>query len=642
MTNLATVPWYQRLLGFVGLGAPAVEAEAPLVALDFAARPRLPAKGAGAAAVEEGQVSTWRDWTPDLLRMAEIAADRGDLSLAADLCDALLADSFIASKLGQRVRSLVGSPIIWDEGRGRKKGVAKRALEGGEDFWRLLPDAEYSQLAGWGVLLGAGLGQLKKWAPSDEHGGRLLPESLEVWHPRNLRFDWPSRRWLARADGGLEVEVVSGDGQWFLYTPFGRARPWVHGIWRQVARVWMLKSLAITEWQRANQTNGARVVTAQVPSADSDAFDDYTDTMRRRLVAELRAMGRNAVIALPPGLDLKLLEIGADTWESFDAQCKLCDEIVTVAFLGSSLATSGDKASYASSRTGHQVAEDVRAADANIESTLVHDDVLVPWAVFNFGDRSAAPWLMRQVRPPPSDKELNEALEGFGKAIKSLREDAGLPVDAEAMAKTRPAIVLLSHDKRLKSPAPLFQYIVENPILRVKEIREKLGWGPLGDERDNMFPSELAASLTPKPELPAPPGAPGAGGDGEGAPPGEGDAPPGKASKGLSRTGGYAKSARPESAALEGQLSADRLVEPARPLGPKAFRDVLVETIAAVEASGSYDEVRARLLALAGEASLEESVRALLEHLALVAWSAGASANARASSCRCVATQPSS
>ncbi len=623
MTDLATIPWYRRALWSLGFGAPRLEPEPPLVAIELA-RPALPRGGTPTAAIEQAPLSTWRDWTPDLLRLAEISADRGDLTLAADLCDALVADATIASKLGERVRSLVGSPITFVEGQGRSKKAAKKAAEAGEDFWRLLPDAEYTQLCGWGFLLGAGLAQLRDWAPSPEHGGRVVPGALDVWHMRDVRFDWMTRRWLARDAEGRDVEVVSGNGQWFLFTPFGRSRPWVHGLWRQVARVWMLKQLAILEWQRANQMNAAKVVTAQVPAADSDAFDDYTDAVRRKLVAELRTMGRNAVIALPPGLDLQLLEIGADTWESFDAQCKLCDELVAVAFVGSTLATSGDKSSFASSQTGQEVKRDIRAGDANVEQTLVHDDVMRPWAHLNFGDPAAAPWPQRQVDPAPTLAELNAQLEGFGKAIESLRDKAGLPVNAEEMSKAVPAIVLFPPDQRTQAQAPIFQYIVENPILTVNEIRAKQGYPPIaGGDR---FPQEVAAALAPAPKPPpGPPGGPGGDlpADDKGGSQDAGKTPP-KGKADLARRAPYAKGDRPEGPALEGQLYADRLVERSLQYGPGAVKDVLAATMAAVEAARDYDELRARLVALAGDADLETDARDLLEHLALMAWAAGA------------------
>lgn len=619
MTELAIVPWYKRIFG---LGVPRLEPEPPLVHAEF--RAVLP-RGGGTAAVEQGPTQTWREWTPDLLRLAEISADRGDLSLAADLCDALVADAVIASKLGERVRSLVGAPITFVEGQGRSKKAAKKAAEAGEDFWRLLPDAEYTQLCGWGFLLGVGLGQMRDWAPSGEHGGRVVPAALDVWHMRDVRFLWDRRAWVARDALGREVEVRSGDGQWFLFTPFGRSRPWVHGLWRQVARVWLLKNLAISEWQRANQANAAKVVTANTPSAESDALDDYTDAVRRRLVSELRAMGRNAVVALPPGLDLKLLEIGADTWESFNAQCALCDQLVAVAFVGSSLATSGDKASFASSQTGQEVKRDIRAGDANVEQTLVHDDVMRPWAHLNFGDAAAAPWPQRQVDPAPTLAELNAQLLGFGQAIEALRDKAGLPVDAEEMSKAVPAIVLLPTEKRTRGQAPIYEYHIQNPILTVNEIRDRLGYGTI--DGGDAFPSEVAAGLAqPAEPPPGRGGGPGGVSPGE-PPPGANDAgkttPKGKADA-LAMRARYAKGGVPEGPALEGQLYADRLVERAQGYGPGAFKDVLAATMAAVEASKDYDELRARLVALAGDADLETDARDLLEHLALMAWAAGA------------------
>jgi Protein of unknown function (DUF935) len=482
MTDQSRIlPWYRRLFG--SSKQPEVlegVLEPPSTALALARDGAYLVGGSKpetGAAVEQGQVSSYRDWTPDLLRLAEIQADRGDLSLAADLCDALLTDPVIASKLRERVRAVVGADVKFEPGQGRSKGRAVKALEAGEDFWALLPDAEYSQLLSWGLLLGVGLGQHKGWAPRPSHGGRLLPDGLDVWHPRDLRRDVFRKAWEVRVEGGGVVPVVAGDGQWILFTPFGKERPSNFGLWRQLARFWLLKRLSIGEWQRANQTNGARVITANLPVDSSGQLDDYNDSYRRRLVQELRQMGRSGVVALKPGLDLKLLEMSSDSWESFSRQCDLCDGAAAVAIVGSSLSTVGDKASYASSQTGAQVSQDIRRADASIEQSILHDQVMAPWAIYNFGDVGAAPWPLRQVDSPPDATSLNAELRGFGEAVQ-VNRDAGVEIDVAAIAKSRG----IQLKEGATNQAPILEWHVKLGVFSVDEVRARYGYGPLRPE----------------------------------------------------------------------------------------------------------------------------------------------------------------
>src|SRR5438445_4021825 len=242
----------------------------------------------------EPSFRAFHEWTPTLLRGAELIADGGTLRTAADLCDAMLADDRLLGVLNKRVHGVLGLPLTFEPAQGRKRPV--KALEAGEDWWASFTEEELGDVGKWGTLLGVGVGELE-WKDRD---GRVVGE-LKSWHPRHLRFDWQTRQWILRIDGGKEIVITPGDGKWVLYTPHGKKRPWAKGLWRSLSRWWLLKQFAILDWATYSERHGQGVFAATPTGQGSPGRED-----RKQLAADLKGIGRATTIALPPGYDLKL------------------------------------------------------------------------------------------------------------------------------------------------------------------------------------------------------------------------------------------------------------------------------------------------------------------------------------------------
>ena len=249
----------------------------------------------------EGSTRSFVEWTPGLLRSAQLMADAGQLRLAADLCEALLGDGRVQGVLGTRVLGLLGLPLHFtpaDESLAANRATA--TLEA--DFWKALPEQELAQLVSWGLLLGVGVGELV-WEPS---GDRVLPR-LRVWHPRWLRWDWEKRQWLLSVDGGTEVVIEPGRNKWVLFTPYGTHRPWSHGAWRACAQPWLLKHLAIQDWARHSEVHGSPVRVGVTPEGASAEI-------REQVAHDFARLGGDTAICLPAGFDLKFAEPSGSSW----------------------------------------------------------------------------------------------------------------------------------------------------------------------------------------------------------------------------------------------------------------------------------------------------------------------------------------
>lgn len=401
----------------------------------------------------EPSTRIWIDWSPDTIRAAEVLAAAGSYRLAAHLCRSLHADDRIASSLGQRVDGLLGTDVTFDaSGDRRRSRRAVRALEADDDFGAMCPETELREFLEWYDLLGIALAQI---VPI-EANGRLLPR-LQTWDPRNLRFDLPTRRWLVRVDGGAEVEIRPGGGQWVLFTSGSDLHAWQRAAWRACSRWWLLKEFARSDWGRYSEVKagGIFVASANDGTMAKELAANWSPAERRKLAEGLNTLGRDTSIALPRGIDLKIVEAAANTWETFTKQIDYGNTGIAVALLGQNLTTEVNGGSRAAAQVHEAVATHLRRADAKALSTCLHDQLLRWWAAWNFGDEQLAPWPRWDVEPSEDLKARGDGLKSLGDGLSAMR-DAGVAVDVVAVCEEH-GVALLDPPTLAppKPPAPL-------------------------------------------------------------------------------------------------------------------------------------------------------------------------------------------
>ena len=128
-------------------------------------------------------------WTPAQVRSAISSADGGHMSLAAELCDNLLADESIGGAIETRTGGLQGLPLTFQDGRGDEAGDSPLAPELTEDCTHSYPEEETKQLAAWGLMLGVGFAE-QVWTEED---GRFRPRSSPWIIPSPDRVSRPVR-----------------------------------------------------------------------------------------------------------------------------------------------------------------------------------------------------------------------------------------------------------------------------------------------------------------------------------------------------------------------------------------------------------------------------------------------------------------
>ncbi len=379
-------------------------------------------------------VRTFTVWTPALIQSAEIQADAGNLRYAANVCDWLLTNPIVSSGLRTRVQALLGlDPTFERSGDKRRSNRTVRALEVGEDWWAAYPESELIQLVTWGLLLGVCPFNQAPWTTSDDHGGRVLP-TFEVWHPQHLRFDSISREWRIKVSrvgnaGEIEETLVPGDGQWGLHCPFGKNRPWAWGLWRCLADLVLLAEYGWQDWGRVSERAILLVLTCLDGKA-ADELKNYTAPARQKLATDIYARGSSAVAALPPGIDLKAVQAAVDAKQLQGGLIEAAHKAIAIVIRGGNLTTDVSKGgSKAATETQAEMGDGGNLRfDAQSLTTTIHDQSLVWWAQFNFGDSALAPWPVYPVEP---EEDLQAKVETEETAFETCdnAERLGFEVD---------------------------------------------------------------------------------------------------------------------------------------------------------------------------------------------------------------------
>lgn len=387
--------------------------------------------------VVEPSVRVFTKWTPQLIQSAEISADGGDLTQAARVVAWLLTDDRIRGCLNARLQALFGLvPKFEKSGDRRRSGAAIKALEAGEDFWASYPEHELWLMHAWGLMLGV--------APmrhdpqyDDDHGGRLLPRP-SFWHPAaGLKRDKVTGEWRIRVaqqgiDYGTEETIVAGGGTWILHAPYGLHRPWELGLWKQLCWWKLLKDYGRSDWARNMEKGGLLVLETSVNTQNAPAQLPSTLAQRESSAATLYQRGKDAVAALPVGAQLKLVETSGRAQELYKAGVDMANDAFAIAIRGGNLTTSVEGGSLAAAEVQERTGDFVNLRfDAETVSTTLHDQSLVWWAEWNYGDRKLAPWPDYPVAPQRNLKAFGETISAFNKAVAELEQN-GFEVDRQA------------------------------------------------------------------------------------------------------------------------------------------------------------------------------------------------------------------
>jgi len=364
----------------------------------------------------------WADWSPPRVKAVLQQLQRGDLSAAGGLADAVLADDRVQAALGTRINGVLGLPLAFEASDDTP--AAARAAELLEiDWWAFADEATLVEWISYALLVGACLAELV-W---DTSGERSLPR-LKVWHPSNTRRK--DGKWEIRQANDKWLPVEPGDGKWALLAPFGERRAGTRALIRGVAIAWLSKAYALSDWNRYSEIHGSPTRVGRSPmGASADERRSFRD--------DLASLAHDSSIVVPDGWTVELLEAKIGSGEVFKKLIDWADKAISIAILGQNLTTDVEGGSLAAAKVHENVRADLVQADAEVVATTTHDEVVTWWAEFNLGRRDLAPWPKWDTMPPVDERELAEALGARAQALLTLSTaqlQTGLPIDWPALA----------------------------------------------------------------------------------------------------------------------------------------------------------------------------------------------------------------
>jgi len=171
------------------------------------------------------------------------------------------------------------------------------------------------------------------------------------------------------------------------------------------------------------------VVPADAKAEDKEAFED-----------DLRTLGGEGIVRVAKdeqglGFDIALVEAASQSWEGFQRLIEKCDECIAIDVLGQNLTTSvKGGGSYAAANVHDRIRLDRLESDAKSLGDCLAEQVMVPWAHYNWADERLAPRVSWSTKAPEERGATAKTLNDLGDALTKLRS-AGLNVDLIEVAK---------------------------------------------------------------------------------------------------------------------------------------------------------------------------------------------------------------
>jgi len=419
---------------------------------------------------------SWTDWDRvTAVKTAIRNLEYGILDMAALVCDAMRRDDRVSGCLDRRTQALPALPFQLEPGKGANADRVLQLLK--DNFENIFPDGVLSELQTWGVMLGIGSGQLL-WDIRDD----LWMPRLRIWHPRFLMWRWDTRMWHVNTEQQAAVPITPGDGQWVLFSLKALERSYMWGAMRNLYVPWLLRQWALRDWGRWSEVYGAPIRVATTPAAADEAD-------KQRFITEMANLGTESVVRLPGSADplqqfkLELLEAKSTGSDGFDRLISKAETAIAVALLGQNLTTEVKGGSYSAAQVHETIRAEILQGDAQLLAKTLREQVLKPWAAYNFGDPELAPFLCWNTDPPEDKVSAGTALKNIGDGIKSLQQTGAKPDVDELMERFGIPTTGPAGEPPAPEPAPV-----------AKPVPHALSMKPSGALQGQLYADQLVDS----------------------------------------------------------------------------------------------------------------------------------------------------
>lgn len=350
----------------------------------------------------------------------------------AQFVDAILEDESVAGTLSVRLQSLVSSRIDIIPASEDPRALEVRDLAQ-KHFPLMISNPQISELMRWGLMLGVALANVYM----DETDGYHIPK-VKIWHPRNIRYDWGFRELKLITENVGEVFLLHDDPSWMIVEPFGDFYPWMRGMIKPLANLYLKRHWAAEWWARHQEAAGSPMIGAVVPPNTDPADEEL-------FVQAISERGFSPVVRLPQGQDgnrynLEIIQASADLYKGFKEMLSYYDAKMEVLMLGQTYSTSGAQGLSSLENPGRAIRQEIRRHDARAIEPIIVEKLLKPWTIANFGDPALCPTLRFDIEDKEDQlqksKTIQTLMDSFNKAgfrhvpldIKAILNDFDLPI----------------------------------------------------------------------------------------------------------------------------------------------------------------------------------------------------------------------
>jgi hypothetical protein len=368
-------------------------------------------------------------WTVDKIRDAITSLENGYPAPAARLVRAMGRhpryvqgrDQFIGAVMGCPM-DVLASPVTYGG-----KGTARRlAQDAAPMLGRVLANGVERWLIEWGKMMPLVVGYL----PWDTVTRPWAPVSLIRWPLDAIRIDLYTRQIFARMLGGQEVEVIGGDGTWFVWWPYGEFNM-AAGLVRCLGEPWIRGVNASRDVANRSQASSVAALVQEVPAGED--MEAPMIAPHQENLENLQRGGR-AGIMTPPGwpapTSLDLATKNAQPTLELALQTSTTDLIVPWLMQDGTSTNAGGSLAKAQVLDGVLFSA-VAGFVASLWGEVLPDGAHVPGVITS---QIVRPWVRYQVDPSAEEGEADRVVPMALRRVPDLEEDARLTAQADRAA----------------------------------------------------------------------------------------------------------------------------------------------------------------------------------------------------------------
>lgn len=368
-------------------------------------------------------------WDVPTCQDAILSMQNGIFYLAGLLWDSILTDDAVRAAINTRSLALTGckKKIIPADHPDKEKALeVAKCVE--ENFDKFLDSSTITPMFQTALGLGFSISHMY-WDP-ESYDGKCITPVITHWHPSNCWYHIPERRFKANTLNQSAVTVVPGDGEWILHAPTREYLGWLDGYIRNLWVPFLVRAYGWRDWSRYNEKHGMPMMKVKFPATAAE--EDKNGFM-----GQITSLKNETSIPLPQGVDenmswdVELMEATSNTWQTFQGTLQATAERISILILGQNLTSNVQNGSYAAAEVHDKIRHVYLADDAKKMSRTLNQ-ILIPFAEYNYGDPKLAPTIVFDVAPPEDKKQTIDTMMA---AIQAASASQGLPVDIEALLK---------------------------------------------------------------------------------------------------------------------------------------------------------------------------------------------------------------